>query len=51
VLVECSVSITTDHSLFEMARKALHGGIETLEAGERLLKPMAKKQPEEIFPG
>ena len=35
VPVEFSVGIIPEHYLFEMVRKALDGGTETLEAGER----------------
>jgi thioredoxin-like negative regulator of GroEL len=35
VPVEFSVGIIPEHYLFEMVRKALAGGTETLEAGER----------------
>ena len=37
VPVEFSVGIIAEHYLFEMVRKALGGGTETLEAGERHL--------------
>jgi hypothetical protein len=35
VPVELSVGIIPEHYLFEMVRKALGGGTETLETGER----------------
>ena len=35
VVVEFSVGIIPEHYLFEIVRKALGGGTETLEAGER----------------